>query len=406
MIKLRKKNEEIKGVVYLPVSKSIFNRQLIISALSGGAICDISEEFPDDCNTLISALKSNSKNINIGHAGTAMRFLTAYFSLSQEEITLEGSQRMHKRPISILVDSLNEMGAEIEHINGNDCPPLLIKSSSIDGGEVSISGSVSSQYISAILLISPYLPKGLILNITPPLVSKPYVDMTLALMHENGVMVDQRGLRIETTPNKYSVQDKEVELDWSAASFWYELVALNPQSEILLSGLYRSTLQGDAIMPDLYSKLGVQTIFEEGGVRIKHIGSKETSFEVDCTEFPDLALPVACTCAGLGLDTKLTGLSTLLIKETNRILALKTELNKLGISVETSEDALWFERQEIRKKECDFNTYDDHRMAMCLAPLTSIISSSTIHMPEVVSKSYPKYWDMMSIFFVVSKFED
>jgi len=403
MIRLTKIDSPILGEVTLPISKSLFNRQLIINAISKTEITYSDINLPDDCKVLIEALKSNDSNINIGHAGTAMRFLSSYLTLMGKEISLSGSDRMHERPIGILVNALNQLGGDVKHIHENDCPPLLIKNSIPVGGKLSISGSVSSQYLSSLLLIAPRLKDGLQLKIEAPLVSEPYLDMTLKLMERNGIEYHRSGLQIDIQSQKYSASNEKIELDWSAASFLYELVALNPGSEIFLKGLSDHSLQGDAVLPKIYHKLGVTSDFTDAGIRIKNVTGKIEALNLDCNEFPDLALPIAATCAGLGIDCHLSGLETLLIKETNRIEALKIELEKFGVKVNITNSTLEFKGPELTQPKIPIETYNDHRMAMSMAPLVSVVKSLQIADEGVVSKSYPEFWSMLGQFVDIPK---
>jgi len=389
MLKLTKKEGVLQGKVSLPISKSLFNRQLIIDAISNSKLAYDIPNLPDDCHLLLTALQENSDEINIGHAGTAMRFLTAYATLLKRKIHLSGSGRMHQRPIGILVKALNQIGASIQHIKDNDCPPLIINNSKPIGGDLSISGSISSQYISAILLIAPSLKNGLRLKIEAPLVSKPYLDMTLNLMARNGIEFERSGLEINIRPQAYQTVDDVVELDWSAASFFYQLVALNKG-------------QGDAVLPKIFQKLGVSTETTNEGIWLEQNPHTTSFLQLDCTDFPDLSLPIAAACAGLGVSCLLQGLETLLIKETNRISALKIELEKFGLTVNTTDSSLAFKGVPLNKPTEPMQTYQDHRMAMCLAPLVSVVHELDINDPEVVSKSFPNYWEMLGQFVDIS----
>ena len=374
-------------------SKSESNRLLILSSLFKGlSLENISNS--DDTNYLSNALSSKSSTIDIGHAGTAMRFLTSYFSLTtKKEIVLRGSQRMHNRPIKILVDSLREIGASINYIDKEGYPPLLIKPSKLIGKNLIIDSSTSSQYISSLLLIAPKISGGLKIQLTGRETSKPYIDMTISLLKKIGV-------EITTVQNQISVFELQkieskkhhIESDWSSASYFYSVVALAKIGYSLkLSKFSFKSLQGDSKVADIYKSFGVKTTYLDDLVILKKIESNTDKFSFDLTSNPDLAQTICVTCLGLGIKCNLTGLHTLKIKETDRLLALKNELSKFNLKVKINDDSISFDNVDFLKPNVVIETYDDHRMAMsfaCLATKVKII----IKDPKVVSKSYSSFW--------------
>ena len=374
-------------------SKSESNRLLILSSLFKSlSLENISNS--DDTNYLLNALSSKSSTIDIGHAGTAMRFLTSYFSLTtKKEIELRGSQRMHNRPIKILVDSLREIGASIHYIDKEGYPPLLIKPSKIIGKNLIIDSSTSSQYISSLLLIAPKISGGLKIQLTGRETSKPYIDMTISLLKKIGV-------EITTTQNQISVYELQkiqsikhhIESDWSSASYYYSVVALAKIGYSLkLSKFSFKSLQGDSKVAAIYKSFGVKTTYLDDLVILKKIESNTDKFSFDLTSNPDLAQTICVTCLGLGIKCNLTGLHTLKIKETDRLLALKNELSKFNLKVKITDDSISFNNVDFLKPNVVIETYDDHRMAMsfaCLATKVKII----IKDPDVVSKSYSSFW--------------
>ena len=379
--------------IVIPGSKSESNRLLILSSLFKKlSLENISNS--DDTNYLLKALSSKSSTIDIGHAGTAMRFLTSYFSLTtKKEIELRGSQRMHNRPIKILVDSLREIGASIHYIDKEGYPPLLIKPSKLISKNLIIDSSTSSQYISSLLLIAPKISGGLKIQLTGRETSKPYIDMTISLLKKLGV-------EITTTDNQISICELQkieskkhyIESDWSSASYFYSVVALAKIGYTLkLSKFYFKSLQGDSKVADIYKSFGVKTKYKDDLVILKKIESNTDKFSFDLTSNPDLAQTICVTCLGLGIKCSLTGLHTLKIKETDRLLALKKELSKFNLKVIITDDSISFDNADFLKPNVVIETYDDHRMAMsfaCLATKVKII----IKDPKVVSKSYSSFW--------------
>ena len=333
---------------------------------------------------------------NILAAGTAMRFLTAYLSQCTGVWTITGSERMRHRPIRLLVDALRSLGACIEYLGEEGFPPLRIEGKPLRGGDLTLSAGVSSQYISALLMIAPYMQEGLSLTLTGTMISKPYIAMTLAMMRHWGVGSRWEGNRIEVAPAAYKPLAFTVESDWSAASYWYEMVSLTPGAVVELPGLQRESVQGDARVADFYAALGVDTEFAADGVRLRHTGQTTTApLLLDLTDQPDLAQTLVVTCALSQRPFRFTGLQSLKIKETDRIAALKCELAKLGYPIVDSDDSAlsWDGRRADAAGHPAIDTYDDHRMAMAFAPAAMFFPGLEIRNPEVVSKSYPAFWD-------------
>jgi 3-phosphoshikimate 1-carboxyvinyltransferase len=343
------------------------------------------------------SLKSKEGIIDIHHAGTAMRFLTAYFSIQDNrEVTITGSSRMKERPIKILVDALNELGANIDYVEEKGFPPLKIKGKHFKGGKVTLDADISSQYISALLLIAPKLRKGLKLKLKGEVTSIPYIKMTLDLLNQIGVRTKFKNnvIRIKPFLEKLKSNKLIVESDWSSASYFYSLIALcEVGTELHLSSFKANSLQGDSALIHIYEKLGVQTEFKDTTIIIKKTKTidKQSIIDFDLIETPDIAQTIVVTCLGLGLECRLKGLHTLKIKETDRLLALKTEIEKFGGFVKISENSLKLSSSENINNNISVSTYNDHRMAMAFAPL-ALKKSLTIEDANVVSKSYPDFW--------------
>ncbi|SRX54618.1 3-phosphoshikimate 1-carboxyvinyltransferase [Aequorivita sp. CIP111184] len=377
-------------------SKSESNRLLILqSHFPHISIENLSES--DDTSVLQKGLKITKGTVDIHHAGTAMRFLTAYFSAKEgAEITLTGSQRMQERPIGILVDALRKLGADIEYIKRDGFPPLKIKGKSLEKNEVKIKANISSQYISALMLVAPKLPNGLKISLEGKSTSVPYIEMTLSLLKRIGVE-GNFNKNIISIPAANNVEENVliVESDWSSASYFYSLVALSENFEITLGSFSKESLQGDSALVQIYDSLGVETIFNISDNTIS-LSKKNTelpdSLLLDLTDTPDLAQTIAVSCFGLGIGCKLMGLHTLKIKETDRLLALKNELEKLGAMIQVDENSLNLEKTIHIFESKTVETYQDHRMAMAFAPL-AVKANLTINDAEVVSKSYPRFWE-------------
>ena len=399
----------INGSVNLPASKSISNRALILNALAKSAqlIDNISDS--DDTNALREALADTTGTVDIGAAGTAMRFLTAYFAITPGSRVLTGSERMKKRPIKILVEALRQLGASISYAGEEGFPPLFIEGKALDGGEITINGDISSQYISALLMIAPTLKNGLSVKIAGELISTPYVALTLQLMETFGVKARWEGNRIDIPHQPYTATPYLVEGDWSAASYWYEMAALCPDAKIQLKGLFRNSLQGDSKVADIFDELGVSTLFSENVVTLTNTGKKRERFVYNFVNEPDLAQAVAVTCALLKTPFHFEGVQSLKIKETDRIEALRTELGKLGYRLEESDGATltWNGTYSEPCEEAVIHTYDDHRMAMAFAPACLKTGAVTIDDPLVNTKSYPAFWnDLQTAGFMVKKLDE
>lgn len=393
------KSRIINGDIKLSGSKSESNRLLILQRLFPQiTIENLSDS--DDTQYLQKALSNNTELINVGHAGTAMRFLTAFFASQKgKSIVLSGSDRMHNRPIKILVDSLLELGAHIEYIEKKGYPPLKIYGKSIQKNQVKIKGNVSSQYISALLLIASSLPNGLELHLEGEVTSVPYIEMTLSLLSEIGIQTYFNQKTIVVKPSKNIVNKTlVVESDWSSASYFYSIIALSKVgSKIKLSSFKKESLQGDSILVDIYQSFGVETVFTENSIQLKKISNPLIGhLELDLNSTPDIAQTLAVTAFGLQISCYLTGLHTLKIKETNRLEALDIELKKLGAKVNVSEQSLQLKISNKLNLNSAINTYNDHRMAMAFAPL-GILTPITILDANVVTKSYRNFWSDLKL---------
>lgn len=386
----------VRTTIQLPASKSISNRALIINALARGTTppCNLSD--CDDTLVMIKALAENNETIDIMAAGTAMRFLTAYLSTVQGTHILTGTERMQQRPIQILVNALRELGAQIEYAGKEGFPPLRIHGTELKGNELTLKGNVSSQYISALLMIGPVLKNGLRLHLTGEIISLPYINLTLQLMKEFGAKAAwTSGNSIEVAPKPYTPVSFMVESDWSAASYWYQIAALSEQAEIELMGLFRNSYQGDSRGAEVFSRLGITTEFTHEGVLLKKSNRLVEQLNEDFVDIPDLAQTFAVTCCLLGIPFRFTGLQSLKIKETDRIFALKAELRKLGYLLQDAQDSIliWDGKRCQPEAQPVIQTYEDHRMAMAFAPAALRFPEMRIAEPQVVSKSYPAYWE-------------
>ena len=388
--------------ISLPASKSISNRALIIYALSGGRLMPQNLSDCDDTNVIFEAMRYMPEVIDIKAAGTAMRFMTAYLSVMRGTHVITGTKRMKNRPIGVLVDALRNLGADIEYVEKEGYPPLRITGRSLTGGVLEIAGDVSSQYISALLMIGPVLENGLELRLTGDIISRPYIDLTLWLMREFGADADwSSGDTISVKAQAYQNRDYFIENDWSGASYWYEMVALSGDRDasIQLSGLTDGSKQGDSVVKYIFSLLGVKTIFEtkeEGKLQVvtlKKSGRRVPRLEYDFVNSPDLTQTIVVACCMLGVPFHFRGLSTLKIKETDRIEALKNEMRKLGfvLTDKNNSELIWDGTRCEPAADAIIDTYEDHRMALAFAPV-SMKQQITINNPQVVSKSYPNFW--------------
>lgn len=387
-------------VVELPASKSITNRALMLKALSSSKTDLRNLAICDDSNSMQAALASQDSLKNIGAAGTAMRFLTAYYALQEgQEVTLTGSERMKNRPIALLVNALREIGADINYLEKESYPPLQIRGKTLEGGEIHIDGSISSQYLSALLMIAPLCRKGLVLHIDGKINSRPYIAMTLSLMKAFGVDTQWDGACIRVPAKAYLAPDTyHIEYDWSAASYWFEMVALSPHAKVLLKGMQAHSIQGDARVLDWFSQLGVKAEFLPEGLLLR--SNPEASlapFVEDFSQQPDLAQTFVVTCALQGRHFALSGLESLRIKETDRMAALVNEMRKLGYVLQVEGNTLsWDGERSEPQEEPRIETYEDHRMAMAFAPAVLKWQGEKqiiILNPKVVSKSYPAFFD-------------
>ncbi len=395
----------LNQTIKLPASKSISNRALVIYALSGGQVLPDNLSDCDDTEVIISALRDNPYEINIKAAGTAMRFMTAYLATKAgEEHVITGTERMLHRPIGTLVDALRYLGADIEYIGETGYPPLRIRGRQLEGGQLEVPGNISSQFISALLLIGPCLRNGLTLRMTGDIISRPYIDLTLWTMREFGADADWSSYETITVSSKlYQSRPYYIENDWSAASYWYEMMALskNEDDEIRLTGLMDGSKQGDSGVRYIFSLLGVKSAFEDTTegvpttVTLRHSGRCVPRLEYDFINSPDLAQTFVVCCCMLNVKFHFRGLSTLKIKETDRIEALKIELRKLGFVIHDVNDCeLYWDGERCEPQpEKGIDTYEDHRMALAFAPAAFRLSHLNINNPQVVTKSYPRFWD-------------
>ncbi len=421
-IRIKKPVSDISAIPVLPSSKSITNRLLIIKALSKNSF-DIERASTSDDSVCLKKILDDfkttsgeiNKTYNCGDAGTTFRFLTAFFALQSHypvlgaglnypplegaggghSVTLTGSARMQNRPIAALVDSLKAIGINISYSNKEGFPPIIIKFSDNEiKNVINIDGSISSQFISGLLMIAPIFPDGLILNISGEVVSKPYIEMTIRLMEKFGINVLWENNRITIANQEYKTENIKVEADWSAASYWYEIAALSEHALITLGKLNGESIQGDRVIADIMEKFGVFTTFFADAIFIaKENITLPDSFEYDFTDCPDLAQTVIVTCAALGIKGKFTGLGTLKYKETDRLSALSNELKKFGITTEIQNGECLLISGKINSTEEIISTYGDHRMAMAFAPVALKVEQLILEDGEVVSKSYPDFWE-------------
>ncbi|HPR61156.1 MAG TPA: 3-phosphoshikimate 1-carboxyvinyltransferase [Prolixibacteraceae bacterium] len=390
--------KSLKGEITLPTSKSISNRVLIINALAYSPFPVQNLSDSDDTLVMEQVLNSNSDKFDIGHAGTAMRFLTAFLSKIVGKWEITGSERMQQRPIKILVDALNQLGAKIEYINNSGYPPLRIWGSNLKGGKLELDGSISSQYISALLMIAPTLEGGLELTLTKRITSASYIDLTLSLMAQYGIEYKWEDNVITIKEQNYQPIPYVVEADWSGASYWYQMAVLASEADILLKGLKLDSLQGDCTQAKWFESFGIVSTQEENGVRLskKEVRLPE-NYVQNFVENPDIAQTFAVMCVCKGIPFHFSGLETLKIKETDRINALITELGKLGAELyepQPGELAWNGNIDEVQfYSDVEIDTYRDHRMALAFAPVALVNGSIAINDPKVITKSYPGYWN-------------
>lgn len=406
MYQISKEGKNLHGNINISGSKSESNRLLTLRAYTSFFnINNLSDS--DDTKTMISSLKSDKEEINIGHAGTAMRFLTSYYSsIVNSSKILTGSSRMKERPILILVEALNNLGADIEYIDKKGYPPIKINGKLIYGNEIALPADVSSQYISSLMMLGVSINQGLKIKLSTKITSLPYIHMTKKIIERIGGIVDIKPDEIiikQLVSNK--IPDQIVESDWSSASYFYSLVALSDSSDITLSSFFNNSIQGDSRIVDIYKQFGVETKFLNDKIYLKKNNiDLPDSISINLRDNPDLAQTIVVTCLGLGVNCKLEGLHTLKLKETDRLLALKREIEKFEVDCVTiSNQSITLKNNSKLKSGVSINTYDDHRMAMSFAPL-SMINPIIIINPEVVSKSYLNFWnDLESLGFKISQ---
>ena len=406
MYQISKEGKNLQGNINISGSKSESNRLLTLRAYTSFFnINNLSDS--DDTNTMISSLKSDNEEINIGHAGTAMRFLTSYYSsiLNSSKI-LTGSTRMKERPILILVEALNNLGADIEYIDEKGYPPIRLNGKLISKNIVTLPANVSSQYVSSLMMLGVSINEGLKIKLSTKITSLPYIHMTKKIIERIGGNVDVKQDEIiikQFVSNKIS--DQIVESDWSSASYFFSLVALSDTSDLTLSSFFNKSIQGDSRIVEIYKQFGVETKFHNNKILLKKNNiDLPDSISINLRDNPDLAQTIIVTCLGLGVDCKLEGLQTLKVKETDRLLALKKEIEKFEVdAIAISDQSITLKNNSKLKSGVSINTYDDHRMAMSFAPL-SIINPIVINNPEVVSKSYLNFWsDLESLGFNISQ---
>ena len=421
MYSISNPTKKLTGSIQLTASKSESNRALIIQALSKEKFQIENLATAQDTQTLQeiltadqlhmqSALSNEERTYDVGPAGTTMRFLTAYFATTPGKRILTGSERMKQRPIGILVDALRTLGAKITYLEEEGYPPLQIEGKTLKGGELEIVGNISSQFISALLLISPVLQNGLVIHFKGEITSRPYINMTLKMMEEFEVVGTWHENSISVSKQKYLCNGDNdyvymVEGDWSAASYWYAFAALSDEVDFTIKGLKNASLQGDSIVSELFNFFNVSTTYANDGIHLKKLDVKNEHFGFDFSDCPDIAQTVAVVSGLLKIPAYFNGLHTLRIKETDRVSALKQELAKIGVDVEIIDDcSMQVTTPDLHKPTAPIKTYDDHRMAMALAAIALKYDEVLIEHPEVVRKSYPDFWkDLEKTGFVVKE---
>ena len=385
----------VHGEIRLPFSKSISNRVLLLNKLSKNRLMPENVAVCDDSEMMRCALATQSGVVNTGAAGTATRFSLAYLSMLPGEYELTGSERMKQRPIKILVEALRKIGADIEYLENDGYLPLKIKGKELQGGEIELSGEVSSQYVSALLMIAPYTRQGVKLTLTGDIISLPYIKMTISLMSLYGAAPQMKGNVITVPVGRYNPLPYKVEADWSAASYWYGFVALAKEADVILTGLDNRSIQGDSKVASLFTPLGVATEYNDGFVRLRKCNFVNKPYEADLTDTPDLAQTLVVASVMKGVHFKMSGLQSLRIKETDRISALVNEMRKLGFVLDDSIPGtlIWNGERCEEMQNVEIDTYDDHRMAMSFAIASYLYPKLKIKSSEVVTKSYPTFWD-------------
>jgi len=397
VLKIKKHTGKVHCTITPPSSKSESNRVLIIDALTGLKSNLQNLSNARDTQTMIRLLKSTDETLDVIDAGTTMRFLTAYLAITGQEKTLTGTKRMCERPIKLLVDALRELGASIEYKDKEGYPPLSIKKfdkNNVKTNHLKIRGDVSSQYITALLMVAPVLPNGLVLELEGKIGSKPYIQMTLSLMKNFGVSAEWNGNIITIKHQEYKPTSYKVESDWSGASYWYSIAALASEAKIEIQGYNEDSFQGDRVIVDIMEKLGIKSTFTKTGVLLEKTTDVVKAFDWDFTDCPDLAQTISVICAAKGVECTMTGLESLRIKETDRIAAIQNELRKLGSDLVeiVPNEKFKIQNTNFEVKGQTIATYKDHRMAMAFAPL-ALLGDISIEQPEVVDKSYPLFWE-------------
>lgn len=396
-------SKSINADLILPPSKSISNRALIIQALCQSKPKLLNLSKSSDTQSLVQALQTTSKTIDVGDAGTSMRFITAYLSQQEGSYILTGSDRMKERPIGHLVEALNSIGADINYLEKDGFPPLAINGKALEGGKVDISTSVSSQFVSALLLIAPTLKKGLSLSLKGKLLSKPYIKMTLDIMRYFGIQSSWTNNSIQVEPQKYISKDLKVDSDWSALAFILQAMSIAKSAQVSISGLSKDSWQGDSYVLNLFEKFGLEYEFKDEKLYLKKLNKDlNGDYNVNLIDTPDLAQAYCCTLSALSKLAKIKGLNNLKLKESHRLKALHMELNKIGQHSRYSEDTIQLESSVLHTPTESFDSHNDHRMAMCLAPF-ALLFDIKIKNIEVVNKSYPSYWeDLKKMGFTIS----
>tara|TARA_B100001093_G_scaffold130799_1_gene123359 strand:+ start:8958 stop:10178 length:1221 start_codon:yes stop_codon:yes gene_type:complete len=395
MIEISSNKQTIYGSIDLESSKSISNRLLIIREF-----CKTKFEIQNLSNATDTKILNETlevyetkKDIKCEDAGTALRFVMAFLTTKKGNWVVSGSKRMHERPIKPLVDCLVKLGANIHYLEKVGFPPIKIKSKKLYCKNLSLPGNISSQFISALLMVAPKIKGGLNLEITSKVLSKPYIDMTLDLMSEFGIEYSWENNLIKVKEQNYSSKNIKVENDWSSASFWYSFLALSKSGEIKIPNLYANSVQGDSVLSIIYSRLGIKTEFYGDSIVLSKTIKIAKEIELDLSNFPDLALPIIVTCCGLGIKAHLMGLESLKIKESNRLECIKKELKKFNISCEIDSSSIKInENQKIIQPKSSVECHNDHRIAMSIAPLCMKVDSIKFDDKDVVNKSYPKFW--------------
>lgn len=394
---ITKPDNQLKGTIAVPASKSLSNRLLIINALSCKPVKLLNLSDSDDTQIVERALSENGEVVDAGHAGTAMRFLTAYLAATTKKtVIITGTERMKNRPIGQLVEALRKLGADVRYDQKEGFPPLQIFPSNVQGGTLEIDGSVSSQFISALMMIGPLLEKGLELHLKNEVISSSYIQMTAGLMHEFGVETDIQDRVITIAPQSYSGTDVTVEGDWSGVSYWYQMAAFAEDADLYIEGLKPLSYQGDSKVKELFEPLGVATTFTETGIHLSKTSVYSSIYKFNFIENPDLVQTMAVTLVMMGIPFEFDGTQSLRIKETDRITALQTELEKFGAWLEYDGKGklTWNGKRDVNlKRSYRIATYHDHRMALAFAPIALLGPKIKIEDPGVVAKSYPGFWD-------------